>query len=81
MQLSLVQWVRWYKSIYEMLPNDKPEDDVIEDDVALDRWFQQYLRESARKLGQRGGDSKYDLVGEGRREQPITGDGNPKAAH
>lgn len=48
-QLSLVQWARWYKSLYEMSSADRPDDDLLEDDAALDRWFDAYLREQARK--------------------------------
>jgi hypothetical protein len=46
----------WYKSIYEMHPSDKPEDKLIEDDEALDKWFDAYLKDVARKSARpRGG--------------------------
>jgi hypothetical protein len=47
----LVQYIRWYKSIYEMMPNDRPSDDVIADDEALDRWFDKYTRDVAKRMG------------------------------
>lgn len=60
--------MRWYKSIYEMMPSDKPADDIIEDDERLDRWFEAYLRDLARKSGAKSGDSRFDLTGEA---QPL----------
>lgn len=51
MQLSLLQWARFYKSVNDMMPADKPENHIIEDDEALDRWFDNYVRETARKHG------------------------------
>lgn len=59
----MVQWIRWYKSIYEMLPSEKPEDEIIADDERLDRWFEHYLHELARRSGKKGGDPQYDLTG------------------
>lgn len=37
-----------------MMPSDRPEDRIIEDDVELDKWWLQYQRESARKAGRQG---------------------------
>lgn len=36
-----------------MLPSDRPDDAVIEDDEQLDRWYDSYLRETAKKLGKK----------------------------
>lgn len=35
-QLSIVSWSNYYDSIYQSM--DKPEDSIIEDDIALDGW-------------------------------------------
>lgn len=43
-------WIDKYKSIYDMMPGDRPDDAVIEDDDAFDAWLQQYQRDVARKL-------------------------------
>jgi hypothetical protein len=42
-----MQWGRFYRSIYEMLPGDKPEDRIIDDDAELDRWYDSYVRDIA----------------------------------
>jgi hypothetical protein len=36
-----------------MLPSDRPDDAVIEDDVALDKWYRNYVRDQAIKSGKR----------------------------
>jgi hypothetical protein len=43
--LNLVYWSNYYQSIYEMLPEDRPSDLVIEDDEALDSYMQSYYDE------------------------------------
>ena len=35
-QLMVLYWSHYYQSIYEMLPDDRPEETIIEDDAALD---------------------------------------------
>lgn len=51
--MTLLGYARFYESINTMLPSDRPDDDVIQDDVALDKWYQAYLREQAHKSGRR----------------------------
>lgn len=51
--MTVLGFARFYDSILGMLPQDRPADDVIEDDAALDSWYQEYLREAARKAGKR----------------------------
>ncbi len=43
-QQALLFWSNHYHSIYEMLPDDKPDDDVINDDKALDEYMEQYFK-------------------------------------
>jgi len=52
-QLSLLYWSNYYQSIYEMMPDDQPPDEVIKDDQALDSFMEQYFkrREKERKEG------------------------------
>lgn len=61
-QLNLIWWSGYYQSIYEMLPEDQPEDWVIEDDDLLDKHMEGLHKErtkehqakrSERKLGNR----------------------------
>jgi len=52
-QLNLLYWSNYYQSIYEMMPDDQPEDDVIKDDEALDKYMEAYFkrREAERNEG------------------------------
>jgi len=38
-----------------MLPTDRPDDAIIQDDAKLDRWFEHFMRDTARKLSRRAG--------------------------
>lgn len=44
-QLSLLYWSNHYQSIYEMMPNDQPDEDVIKDDEALDHYMEVYFKQ------------------------------------
>lgn len=41
----------------------RPDDDVINDDIRLDVWHNNFIRDMARKAGRKG-DPKYRLLGE-----------------
>ncbi len=43
-QINLLYWSNYYQSIYEMMPDDQPEDDVIKDDEALDQHMEAYFK-------------------------------------
>jgi hypothetical protein len=59
-QLNLVWWSSYYQSIYEMLPEDQPDDRTIDDDTALDKYMEALHKErnkdkmSARQTKGRG---------------------------
>jgi len=62
-QLMLLYWSHYYQSINEMLPDDKPSDEIIEDDQALDAYMRDWQAERGRdtaasraKKGKRYGD-------------------------
>ena len=44
-QLSLIYWSSFYQGIYEMMPEDRPSDLVIEDDDALDAYMKTFYEE------------------------------------
>ena len=46
----LYQWARYYKNIYEMMPNERPAQNIIDNDAELDAWQIQYTRDLARSL-------------------------------
>ncbi len=46
--MNLAYWSNYYQNIYEMLPEDRPPDLVIEDDEALDAYMQSYYDERSK---------------------------------
>ena len=44
-QLGLMHWSNYYQSIYDMLPEDRPDDAIIEDDAKLDKYMEEYFKE------------------------------------
>jgi len=47
--LHLTYWSSYYQNIYEMLPEDRPSDLIIEDDEALDAFMKSYYEERNRE--------------------------------
>lgn len=47
--LHLTYWSSYYQNIYEMLPEDRPSDLIIEDDTALDAFMKSYYEERTRE--------------------------------
>lgn len=62
-QLALLQYAGWYKALYSMPLEHRPDDDVIQDDIRLDSWHKTFQRDQAKKAG-RSGDANYSLTGE-----------------
>ncbi len=65
--LNLAYWSHYYQNIYEMLPEDQPPEDIIEDDEALDAYLADYYKERNQeaatrrsKKGHKGKLSAYD---------------------
>ena len=59
----LLYWSHYYQSINEMMPDDRPSDEIIEDDQALDAYMKDWQAERSReatasraKKGQRYGE-------------------------
>ena len=52
-QLNLVYWSNYYQNIYEMMPEDRPTDMVIEDDDALDAYMKAFYQERSKKEAER----------------------------
>jgi len=48
-QLNLAYWSNYYQNIFEMMPDDRPSDLVIEDDDALDSYMKSYYEERNRE--------------------------------
>jgi hypothetical protein len=47
--LNLAYWSNYYQNIYEMLPEDRPPDLIIDDDEALDAYMTSYYDERTRE--------------------------------
>lgn len=56
--LNLAYWSNYYDNIYQMLPEDRPSDLVIEDDDALDAYMKSYYEERNREDAARRSKSK-----------------------
>ena len=62
--LNLVFWSNYYQSIYEMMPEDRPNDQIIDDDEALDAFMSAYHDEKEKESLARKG--KKQSGGKGR---------------
>ena len=57
-QINLSYWSNYYQNIYEMMPEDRPSDMVIEDDDALDAYMKAFYEERNREESARKSKSK-----------------------
>ncbi len=48
-QLNLAYWSNYYQNIYDMMPEDRPSDMVIEDDDTLDAYMKTFYEERNRQ--------------------------------
>lgn len=48
-QLMLLYWSHFYQSINEMLPDDRPGEEIIEDDQALDAYMKDWQADQSRE--------------------------------
>ena len=51
--LNLVYWSHYYQNINEMMPEDQPPDDILEDDEALDAFMKGYYGERTKDIAER----------------------------
>jgi len=58
-QLNLIWWSSYYQSIYELLPDDQPEDYIIEDDESLDKYMEDLHKERSKDRATRRAEKKY----------------------
>jgi len=57
--LNLAYWSHYYQNIYEMLPEDQPSEDIIEDDEALDAYMKDYYNERTKDVAARKSKNKH----------------------
>jgi hypothetical protein len=51
--LNLAYWSHYYQNIYEMMPEDQPSENIIEDDEALDAYLSDYYKERTQDIASR----------------------------
>jgi len=70
--LSVTYWAGWYRSLYDMLPDEIPPDEIIGDDEALDAYMEEIMtnRRNERTLRQDG--NKF--LGKNRSKTPSATD-------
>jgi len=56
--VNLAYWSNFYQNIYEMMPEDRPPDSIIDDDEALDSFMKDYYEERNREDQARRGAAK-----------------------
>lgn len=44
-QIALMYWSNFYQNVYEMLSDDRPSNDIIENDTLLDAYMEKYYKE------------------------------------
>jgi hypothetical protein len=49
-QLGLMHWSNYYQSIYDMLPEDRPSDDIINNDHDLDKYMEEYFKDIEQEI-------------------------------
>jgi len=57
--LNLAYWSHYYQNIYEMMPEDQPSEDIIDDDDALDAYLADYYKERNKETAARRDSKKY----------------------
>jgi len=57
--LNLAYWSHYYQNIFEMLQEDQPSEDIIEDDQALDSYMKDYYNERTKDVAARKSKNKH----------------------
>jgi len=52
-QLNLVYWSNFYDNVYSMMPEDRPQESIIEDDKSLDAFMDEYYKELSNEVAVR----------------------------
>lgn len=43
-------YARFYQQVFELLPHERPADELIDEDHELDEWWQRFIDERARSV-------------------------------
>ena len=52
-QLNLVYWSNFYDNVYSMMPEDRPQESIIEDDKSLDAFMDDYYKDINNEIAAR----------------------------
>jgi hypothetical protein len=83
-QINLLYWSNYYQSIFEMLPDEQPDEETIKDDEALDKFMDAYFKKrqeerNAGRVKRRGATSgKQKLSAWDRGEELIITPAHPE---
>lgn len=58
-QKNLLWWIGYYQSLNDLLPEDQPDDWVIEDDEELDRFLDELRKERSKDRAERKAEKQY----------------------
>ena len=58
-QKNLLWWTGYYQSLYEMLPEDQPDDWVIQDDEELDKYMDELHKERSKDRAERKAEKQF----------------------
>jgi hypothetical protein len=58
-QKNLLWWTGYYQSLYEMMPEDQPDEWVIQDDEALDNYMEDLHKERSKDRAERKAEKQF----------------------
>ena len=70
-QKNLIWWASYYQSIYEMMPDDQPDDWVIQDDESLDKYMEDLHKERSKERSSKRAEKYGGLSAEKMAERLI----------
>ena len=78
---NLAYWSQYYNNIYEMMPDDRPSDDIIDDDEALDSFMNEYYKEKSRDSAASSGRKRQGSLSSYDKEEVIVTREDPLYEH
>lgn len=78
---NLAYWSQYYNNIYEMLSEDRPPDDIIDDDEALDAYMNDYYQEKSKEMAVSKGRNRHGKLSAYDKEEVIVTREDPLYEH
>lgn len=70
--INLLYWSHYYQSIYDMMPDDQPDEEIVDDDSALDAYMDDYYKRIKNERASRRGKSSGKLDAFDKNEVIVT---------